>query len=78
MTIVLSGRGIFVQFGSMLGGCVCVVLSVGVFACVVCTACAISHDIMLSSSVCPSIWHLSDSDKPGAAVAPGWSPMRIY
>jgi hypothetical protein len=58
--ILLSGRGSCVKFGSMLGGCVCVVLSVGMYACVVCTACAMSHDSMMMSGVCPSIWHLSD------------------
>ncbi len=31
---------------------------------------------MLRSGVCPSIWHLSFSDMPDAAVVPGWKPMR--
>ncbi len=48
MRVVLSGRGSCVEYGSMLGDCVCVVLRVGVFACVVCVACAMSHDSMLT------------------------------
>ncbi len=32
---------------------------------------------MLTSSVCPSIWQLSDFDKPQAHVAPVGNPMRI-
>jgi hypothetical protein len=63
--VVLSGRVGCVEYGSMLGGSVCVVLSVGVFACMVCMACATSHDSMFMSGVYPSIWHLSDSEKPG-------------
>ena len=35
-----------------------------------------SHVSILESGVCPSIWHLSFSDKPRVVVAPGWNPMR--
>jgi hypothetical protein len=45
-------------------------------SCMVCVACVMSHVSILRSGVCPSIWHLSISDKPGADVAPGWNPMR--
>jgi hypothetical protein len=75
--VVLSGRGGCGEFGSMFGGCVLVVLSAGVFTRVVCAACDMSHDSIMTSSVCPSIRHLSDLDKPGAVVASGWNPMRI-
>jgi len=43
----------------------------------ICVACVISYVSILRSGVCPSIWHLSFSDKPRDVVAPGWNPMRI-
>jgi hypothetical protein len=39
--------------------------------------CVIIHVSMFMSDVCPSIWHLSVSDRPGAAVVPGWNPISI-
>ncbi len=48
----------------------------GAGGCAVSAACVSSNVNMLMSGDCPSIWHLSISDKPGAAVFPGWNPMR--
>ena len=31
---------------------------------------------MLTSFVCPIMWHLYVSERLGAAVDPGWSPIR--
>jgi hypothetical protein len=42
----------------------------------VCVACVMSHVSILRSGVCPRVWHLSISDKPGVVVAPGWNRMR--
>ena len=56
--------------------CVCVWSCAGLCICVVRVACVISHVSMLMSGACPSIWHLSVSDSPGAAFAPWWNPMR--
>jgi hypothetical protein len=53
---------------------VSVMLSDGVDGCVVIAACVSIHVSMLMSGACPSIWHLSTSDKPGASVVPGWYP----
>jgi hypothetical protein len=52
--VMLSGRGSCDDLGQCLGDA-CAVLSVGVFARVVCVASAISHSIMLTSGVCPCI-----------------------
>ncbi len=43
---------------------------------VVSAACEISHVSMLMSGVCPSIWHMSVSDRPRAVVVHGWNPIR--
>ena len=48
----------------------------GAGGCAVCAVCVSSHVSMLMSGACPSIWHLSISDKLGAAMVPGWYPMR--
>ena len=61
---------------SIVEGCVSVLWSVGFFSCMVCAACVMSHVSILRSGVCPSILHLSFSDRPRAAVALGWNPMR--
>ena len=61
---------------SVVEGWVSVLWGVGLRSCVVCVACVMSHVSMLRSGVCPSIWHLSASDRPGAAVVPGWNPIR--
>ena len=64
------------KLGSMVGGCVRVMWGGGVDRRAVSAACLSSHVSMLRSGACPSIWHLSISDKPGAAVVPGWNPTR--
>ena len=64
------------RFISVIEGWVSVFWGVGLRNCVVCVACVMSHVSILSSGVCPSIWHLSASDRPWAAVVPGWNPMR--
>jgi hypothetical protein len=57
-------------------GCVSVMWSGGAVGCAVCAACVSIHVSILMSGACPSIWHLSTSDKPGASVVPRWYPMR--
>jgi len=57
-------------------GWVSVFWGVGLCNSMVCVSCVMSHVSISRSGVCPSIWHLSISDKPGAVVAPGWNPMR--
>ena len=48
------------------------------FGCVSNVDCVIIHVIsMFMSDVCPSIWHLSVSDRQGAAMVPGWNPISI-
>ncbi len=77
MFVVLLGLGRVGKLDYMVGCCVSVVWSAGFCVCVVSVACVISHVIsILMSGTCPSIWHLSVSDKPGAAVVPWWNPMR--
>ena len=78
MYVVFLGLGRVGRLGSMFGSCVSAVRVAGFCVCVVSVACAISHVSMLMSGACPSIWHLSVSDSPGAAVAPCWNPMRCY
>ena len=73
---VFLGYGRMGESSSIAGGCVSVMWSGGVGGCAVCVACVSSHVSMLMSGACPSIWHLSVSDKPGAAVVPVWYPMR--
>ncbi len=68
--VVLSGPGRVGKLGSMVGSCVIAVWDAGFYVCVVSVACVISHVSILMSGACPSIWHLSVSDKPGAAVVP--------
>ncbi len=41
-----------------------------------CAAYVMSHVSILRSGVCPSILHLSVSDRPRVVVVPGWNPMR--
>ncbi len=74
--VVLSGLGRVGKLGSMLGSCVSAVWGAGFFVGVVCIACVISHVSILMSGACPSIWHLSVSDRPWAVVVPWWNPMR--
>ena len=74
--VVLLWLGRVGKLGSMFGSCVSAVWVAGFCVCVVSVACVISHVSMLMSGACPSIWHLSVSDSPGAAVAPWWNPMR--
>ncbi len=61
---------------SIFEGWVSVLWGIGLCNCTMCAACVMSHVSILRSGVCPSIWHLSFSDKPRADVAPGWNPMR--
>ena len=74
--VVLLWLGRVGRLGSVLGNCVSAVKVVGICVLVVSVACVISHVSMLMSGACPSIWHLSVSDSPGAAVVPWWNPMR--
>ena len=74
--VVLSGPGKVGMMGSMVGSCVSAVWSAGFCVCVVSVACVISHVSILMSGACPSIWHLSVFNRPGAAVVPWWNPMR--
>ncbi len=74
--VVLSGPRRVGKLDSMVGGCVSAAWGAGLCVCVVSTACVSSHVSILMSGACPSIWHLSVSDKPGAAVVPSWNPMR--
>ncbi len=71
---LLSGRGRLGRLISLVEGCVSVLWSVGFCSCMVCAACVMSHVSILRSGVCPSILHLSFSDKPRADVAFGWNP----
>ena len=73
---VFLGLGRVGRLGSVFGSCVSAVCVAGFCVCVVSVACVISHVSILMSGACPSIWHLSVSDRPGAAVAPWWNPMR--
>ncbi len=41
-----------------------------------CAACVMSHVSILRSEVCPSMLHLTVSDRPRATVVLGWNPMR--
>ncbi len=68
--VELSGLGRVGKLGSMVGNCASVAWGAGVCVCVVSVACVISHLRMLMSGACPSICHLSVSDKPGTAVVP--------
>ena len=61
---------------SVVEGWVSVLWDVVLCNCMVCVACVMSHVSILRSGACPSIWHLSISDKPGADVLLGWNPMR--
>ena len=74
--VVFLELGRVARVGSMFGSCVSAVWGAGFCVCVVSVACVISHASILMSGACPSIWHLSVSDRPGAAVAPWWNPMR--
>ena len=70
---VLLGRLI-----SIVEGWVSVLWDVVLCSCMMCAACVMSHIHILRSGVCPSIWHLSFSDKPRADVALGCNPMRSF
>ena len=61
---------------SIVEGGVSVLSGVDLCNCTVCVACLVSHVSILRSGVCPSIWHVSISDKPRAAMATGWNLMR--
>ncbi len=74
--VVFLKSGRVGMLGSMVGSCVSAVWGAGFCVCVVSIACVISHVIIMMSSACPSIWHLSVSDRPGAAVVPWQNPMR--
>ncbi len=74
--VVLSGPGKAGKLGSMDGSCVSAVWVAGFCVCVVSVACVISHVRILMSGACPSIWHLSVSDNPGAVVILWWNPVR--
>ena len=74
--VVLLWLGRVGRLGSVFGSCVRAVGVVGLCVFVVSVACVISHVSMLMSGACPSIWHLSVSDRTGAAVARWWNPMR--
>jgi len=63
---------------SIVEGWVSVLWDVDLCSCMMCAACVMSHVSILRSGVCLSIWHLSFSDKPRAAGAPGWNPMRSH
>ncbi len=72
--LVLVGLGWFVCevcFWGMGGWGSLVMWDGGADGCAVCAACVSSHVSMLMSGACPSIWHLSISDKHGAAVVLG-------
>ena len=73
---VFLGLGRVGRLGSVFGSCVSAVCVAGFCVCVVSVACVISHVSILMSGACPSIWHLSVSDRQGAAVVPRWNPMR--
>ncbi len=60
----------------MFGGCVSVMCGGGAGGCALSAACVSSHVRMLMSGACPRIWHLSLYVKHGAAVVPGWNPIR--
>ena len=64
------------KLSSMFGGCVSVMYGGGDGGCVVIVACVSSHVRMLMPGACPRILHLSLFVKPGAAVVPGWNPIR--
>ncbi len=70
------GYGRMGELSSIVGGCVSVVWGGGAGGCAVSAACVSSHVSMLMLGAFPSIWHLLISDKPGAAVVPGWNSMR--
>ena len=61
---------------SVVGGWVSVFWGVGLRSCVEHVDCVMSQVSILRAGVCPSILYLSVSDKPGAAVVPGWNPTR--
>ena len=73
---VFLGLGRVGRLGSVFGSCVSAVCVAVFCVCVVSVACVISHVSILMSGACPSIWHLSVSDRPGAVVVPRWNPMR--
>ncbi len=72
------GFGRMGKSSSMFGGCVSVMCGGGAGGFAVIVACASSHVRMLMSGACPRIWHLSLFVRPGAAVVPGWNPIRCY
>ncbi len=74
--VVFSGPGRVGKIISMIGGCVSAVWGAGLCDCVVSAACVIRHVSILMSGACPSIWHLSVYDMPGAAEVLWWNPMR--
>ncbi len=61
---------------SVVGGWVSVFWGAGLRNCVEYVDCVMSQVSILRSGVCPSILHLSVSDKPRADVVRGWNPMR--
>jgi hypothetical protein len=73
---VFLGFGRMGKLSSMFGGCVSVMWGDGSGGCALSAACVSSHVRMLMSGACPRIWHLSLYVKPGAAVVPGWNPIR--
>jgi hypothetical protein len=56
---------------SIVEGWVSVLWVGGLCNFMMCAACVMSHVSILRSWVCPSIWHLSFSDKSRVVVAPG-------
>ncbi len=61
---------------SIVAGCVNVSWSIGFSSCMMCAACVMSHVSISRSGVCPSILHMSVSDRPRVVVVHGWNPMR--
>ncbi len=74
--VVLLRSGRVGKLVSMVGSCVNTVWGAGFCVFVVSVACVISHVSIFMSGACPSIWHLSVSNRPGAAVVHWWNPMR--
>ncbi len=65
-----------IKLWAMIGICVSEIRDDCFDVGVVSVACEISHVSMLILGVCPSIWHMSVSDRLGVVVVPGWNPIR--
>ena len=72
------GYGRMGKLSSIVGACVSVMWGGGAGSYAVSAVCVSSHVSMLMLGACPSIRHLSISDKPGAYVVSGWIPMRCF